>query len=170
MGGADKGELRFDGKRLVDHVAERLAAQVERVLISGRHDFELGYEVVADRDDGPKGPAAGLWAVMHHLQEKHPYMDGFVTAPIDGPYAPVTLVADFLAVNNSAIATDGKNDHPTFAYWRLGDLEHALRDGDNPALHAIADACNADRVLFPSQTLINVNTPEELRAAARITP
>jgi len=42
MGGTDKASVRLNGRRLIDHVRNRLTPQVDRVLISGRSDYGSG--------------------------------------------------------------------------------------------------------------------------------
>jgi len=69
MEGRDKAVAELAGKRLVDHVIDRLKAQTDRLLISGVRDFETGLTAIPDRDNGPSGPAAGLWAVASWMTE-----------------------------------------------------------------------------------------------------
>ena len=61
MGGVDKGLQLLNGRPLVSHVIERLAPQVDELLINANQNGEryaaFGYRVVADRIPGFRRPA-----------------------------------------------------------------------------------------------------------------
>jgi len=172
MGNADKAELPLGGVRLIDRTIERLSPQVDRVLIAGPKDYATGLTAIGDRRDGPIGPAAGLWSAMHWIEKHAPLADGFVTAPVDGPFAPKDLYARLAAAGSCAVASDANGLHPTFAYWRLKELKPALSAspaGRGAALHEIAKRCAADHIAFPDPYgLMNLNTPEDLVRAVEI--
>ena len=165
MGGADKGEILFDEMRLIDHVIARLMRQSDRIVISGRHNYATGFAFIPDREDGPKGPAAGLWSILHYFSGGE--AEGFMTVPVDGPYAPADLFKRLSSTGKSAVASDGKHLHPTCAYWRLGDLQRAFEEisaGDAPSLHSIVEKTRAESVVFPdAQAFRNINRPEDLQ-------
>jgi len=172
MGGADKGEMRLGGKGLIEHVVERLAPQADQILISGRHDYGLGFAVIPDRDDGPAGPAAGLWAAARHIAAAFPETQVFATVPVDGPFVPLDLIAQLQDAGATAVAADEQNMHPTFALWRIATLLDARRnfaDGEGVALHKLAKECGATQVRFPDgDAFINVNSPDDLETAEAI--
>jgi len=64
MGGVDKGLQIFRGRRLVDHVYERLAPQVGGVIINANQNQDeyrsFGVRVVSDAIGGFAGPLADL--------------------------------------------------------------------------------------------------------------
>ncbi len=169
MGGNDKGEILLSGRRLVDHVVDRLLPQTGTIIFSGRHAYELAYPVIEDRGDGPRGPAAGLWAAKHWIDEHGPDVDGFFTVPVDGPFLPHNLLKRLSKDGNCAIAVDDTGDHPTFAYWRLSTLTTVLAQyeaGAGIALRQLADGCSATRVPFRSNgSLMNINTSIDLQHA-----
>ncbi|MEZ5922244.1 MAG: molybdenum cofactor guanylyltransferase [Parvularculaceae bacterium] len=164
MGGVDKGEIIFDEMRLIDHVIARLMPQSDRIIVSGRNNYGTGFAFIPDREDGPKGPAAGLWSVFHYLTGAT--TEGFLTVPVDAPYAPVDLFARLSSTGKSAVASDGARDHPTCAYWRVGDLQRVFEDisaGAAPSLHSIAEKARGERVIFPdARAFRNINRPEDL--------
>lgn len=172
MGGGDKGESRLGGKRLIDHAVERLAPQAGHILISGRHDYGLGLEVIPDRKDGPAGPAAGLWAAAHHILKAFPEAQAFATAPVDGPFFPSDLIANLQGAGAPAVAANEESIHPTFALWRITSLIDALSThapGEGVALHKLAKECGATLVRFPDGgAFMNVNTPDDLKTAEAI--
>lgn len=169
MGGADKGAITLAGRRLVDRVLELLSPQSDRRLISGTHDYGAGITVIGDRSDGPRGPAAGLWSAMAWIEENAPNAEGFFTAPIDGPFLPADLLERLSQSGSSAIACNGDEAHPTFAYWRCGDLRSALagaRKHSGVPLKDLAAAVEARRVAFDdANAFLNINTPEDLARA-----
>lgn len=172
MGGADKALIELGGVRLIDRVIERLAPQVDELLIAGPHDYQTGLETVADRRDGPAGPAAGLWAAAHWMAERRADAKGFATAPVDGPFLPPDLYARLAAERVCAVASDGARDHPTFAYWRVDRLTTALAGlpaGKGAALRELAEQRHALRVFFADSCgLMNINTPADVARAERL--
>jgi len=136
MGGVDKGLQLLDGQPLVRHVTERLAPQVDRLLINANRSQEayaaLGYPLIADVVGGFAGPLAGLHAAL--LAADTPLV---ATAPCDSPYLPLDLIERLHAGLQStgadlAIASAGGRIHPVFCLCRttLRDkLEGYLQSG-----------------------------------------
>ncbi len=172
MGGVDKGALLLGGRCLVDHLLARLAPQTDHILISGRHDYGTGLPVIGDRDDGPLGPAAGLWAALHWIEENSLETDGFMSAPVDGPFIPDNLFARLSGGVGSAIACDASGVQPAFAYWNCDALHAALSTAPENygfPLKALADSVHAERVMFDeADAFLNVNSPEDLARAEDI--
>ncbi len=165
MGGVDKGAIEIGGERLIDRVISRIKPQAERILISARHDYGTGLTALPDRDEGPAGPAAGLWAAVCWLGENAPAAEGFLTAPVDGPFAPADLYARLAAGAGSAVARNSAGVHPTFAYWRVDALRKILArapKGEGLSLKRIATEIGARETPFSgADQFININTPEE---------
>src|SRR5262249_58142040 len=63
MGGGDKGLLSLAGKAMLGHVIDRLAPQVDKLIINANGDPDrfrpFGLPVVADTVAGFVGPLAG---------------------------------------------------------------------------------------------------------------
>ena len=100
--------------------------------------------------------------------KNEPQAQGFVTAPVDGPFLPDDLYKQLSGDQVCAMAADPSGDHPTFAYWTLKTLIPVLakiKTGEGAALHGIAKECKAKRIEFPQATLININSPEDLARA-----
>lgn len=160
MGGQDKGEIKLSGDRLIDRVLERLTPQVERIIISGAHDYGTELEVLPDNEFGPRGPSAGLFAMI----QKYPEMEGFLTVPVDSPFFPSELYGR-LSSNGSAIAAGPERAHPVFAYWTMSDLKTVFADSPdkNRALHKIAEQVDARTETFRAESyFINFNSPGDL--------
>lgn len=169
MQGRDKGLLPLHGRPLVDHVLERLAPQVDAVLInanSHREDYAaFGHPVIADAIGGHVGPLAGLHAGL--LACTTPLV---VTVPCDAPRLPTDLVARLLAAlagssAPAAVAYAAERLQPTFMLCRRelrADLEHYLAGGGRK-IHTWINDIGALTVPFDdASAFANINTPEEL--------
>lgn len=166
--GGDKALVRLGGVRLIDHVLVRLVPQAARLLISGPRDYGTGLEFIPDLAEAPHGPAAGVYSIWQRLASLDPGA-GFVTVPVDGPLLPSDLVERLAAGEGAAIASDGRNDHPTFACWTCQILSAAwplLRRKPPSSLKCLAAACAARRVVWPcADNFLNINTPGDLERA-----
>ncbi len=164
--GRDKAELTVNGQRLIDHVVDRLADQSLTVMISGTEDYGTGLAVIEDRSDGPRGPAAALWAVSRTLTRQNVW--GFFTCPVDGPNVPKDLTERLYDPDRSKVAVSAGQTHPTFAWWRLLDLVKAFDDIDidrSISLMRIADKTQAETVSWRDPKLfLNLNTPDDVIA------
>ena len=131
MGGVDKGLAGFKGRPMVAHVIERLAPQVDEVLVNANRNLEaygaFGHRVIADEVAGFAGPLAGFERGLAHAS--HPLV---VTAPCDSPFLPADLVPRLHAALEAgdaqlAVAKTGDQAHPVFSLMRR-DVHASLRD------------------------------------------
>lgn len=106
MGEVDKGLQLLRGKPLVAWVAERIAPQVDEVLVSANRNLEryreLGFTVLPDLMPDFPGPLAGLHRALEVA--RHPL---WLSAPCDTPFLPGDLAQRLLAglrENNAEIA------------------------------------------------------------------
>lgn len=172
MGGVDKGLQMFRGRRLVDHVYERLAPQVGGVLINANQNHDeyrsFGVRVVSDAIAGFAGPLAGLHAGLS--VSKRPFL---ASVPCDSPFLPTDLVERLYARLDAAgaelaVAKTGEQPHPVFSLMRRGVLDHLgdfLKSGGRKidawyATLAVVEVAFDDE----AQAFSNINTSEELRA------
>lgn len=152
--GSDKAGARLDGKRMIDHVAERLAPQVDGVVVCGRE--EPGFECLADLPVPGLGPLGGLNAALHHAARIG--CDYVVSAGCDVPDLPLDLV-NCLVGDGPAIV----DRQPVIGFWPVilaRHLDEYLRSGGR-ALYGFADASGARQVAF-DPPMSNVNTPGDL--------
>lgn len=172
MGDLDKAETELAGRRLVDLVIERLAPQAEVIVISGPIDFDTGLLAIPDLDGVPRGPAGAVLSVRRWLADNYPGVDGFVTAPVDGPFVPEDLVSRLTREDRSAIGADLLGEHPAFAYWRTIDVDLAMPQiptGTDLPLRMLALLCDARLEVFDdTRSLFNVNTPDDLELARKV--
>ena len=74
MGGGDKSLLSLSGRRVIDHVLERLQPQVSDIVLNANGDptrfTEFGLPVVADTVLEFPGPLAGILAGLDCAAEQ----------------------------------------------------------------------------------------------------
>lgn len=164
MGGVDKGLQELDGRPLVAWVIDRLAPQVDELLINANRNGEryaaFGHAVVPDRIDGFAGPLAGLHAALSVA--RHPLL---ATTPCDSPFLPIDLVARLRAALDEsgaelAVARSLGRVQPVFCLCRRSAL---------PALsaHLAAGGRRVER-WFCSLPLIEVSFEDQPAAFANI--
>lgn len=172
MGGIDKGLQMFRGKRLVDHVYERLAPQVGGIIVNANRNHDayrtFGVRVVSDAIGGFAGPLAGLHAGLS--VSRRPYL---ATAPCDSPFLPEDLVARLYAgLDGSgadiAVARTGKWLQPVFCLARRGVLDDlsAFLKGGGRKVDAWYATLGVAEVAFDDEeeAFSNINTSDELKA------
>lgn len=170
MGGADKGLQELDGRPMAAHVIERLAGQVDELLVNANQNAEryaaFGYRVVPDAITGFAGPLAGLHAALSAAT--HPLV---ATAPCDSPFLPADLVSRLHAAlvagqAQFAVARTFDQPHPIFCLCRrelLPQLEAYLVAGERrferwySALKVVEVAFDDEAAAFE-----NINTREDL--------
>ena len=168
MGGKDKGLLELNGQPLWQHVADKLAGQVDTVVISANRNLAVyetsGYPVIQDSLPDFPGPLAGMLAVMQQVNSAW-----FLFCPCDTPTIPEDLATRLRAGLNDAPAVwvfDGERDHPAIAMMHrqlVPFLTDYLASGERRVMVALRQAggkavdCSDIQSAF-----INVNTPEDL--------
>jgi molybdopterin-guanine dinucleotide biosynthesis protein A len=172
MGGVDKGLQPLDGRPMVAWAIERLAPQVDEILVNANQNAEayarLGHRVVPDSLGGFAGPLAGLHAGLRAAA--NPLA---VTVPCDSPFLPLDLVGrlkSFLEAKDLAVAKTGDQPHPVFALVRRSVLPHLERflEGGGRKIDAWYATLSVVEVSFDDQpdAFRNINTLDELSAAA----
>jgi molybdopterin-guanine dinucleotide biosynthesis protein A len=169
MGGRDKGLQPFRGKPMAAWAIERLAPQVDALLINANQNLEayaaFGYPVIPDRIAGFAGPLAGLHTGL--LACETPLL---VTAPCDSPFLPDDLVEKLLTALDAAgadiaVAKTGDQPHPVFSLVRrevLDGLTSFLEAGGRK-VDAWYSALKVAEVPFADErAFANINTLEEL--------
>ncbi|MDA8107293.1 MAG: molybdenum cofactor guanylyltransferase [Betaproteobacteria bacterium] len=170
MGGVDKGLQPLRGRAMVEWVIERLAPQVDEIVINANQNLaeyaRFGYRVVPDEVGGFAGPLAGL-----HAGLKSASSPLAVTVPCDSPFLPLDLVARLragLEANNAelAVAKTGNQPHPVFALVRTSlraNLEAFLAGGGRK-IDAWYAPLKVAEVLFDdeAEAFSNINTRGEL--------
>jgi molybdopterin-guanine dinucleotide biosynthesis protein A len=174
MGTVDKGLVPLQGRPLVAHVLDRLAPQVDAILINANQHADayarFGYPVVADAIGGFAGPLAGL-----HVGLRHAAHDLVATVPCDSPFLPADLVARLGAAldaagANLAVARTFDQPHPVFALVRRSVLPHLTQflEAGGRKIGAWYATLAVVEVRFDDEAdaFRNINTADELAAAA----
>ncbi len=171
MGGVDKGLQPLRGKPMVAWALERLAPQVNEILVNANQNLEayakFGHRVVPDAIGGFAGPLAGLHAGL--TAASHPLA---VTVPCDSPFLPLDLVARLrkaLGEHDLAVAKTGAQPHPVFSLVRRTVLDHLgqyLSSGGRK-IDAWYATLKVVEVSFDDEAdaFRNINTREELKDA-----
>jgi molybdenum cofactor guanylyltransferase len=171
MGGVDKGLQVLRGKAMAQWALERLAPQVDELLINCNQNLEsyarFGHRLVSDEIGGFAGPLAGLHAGLKAAS--HPLV---VTVPCDSPFLPDDLVERLkthLGEKDLAVAKTGDQPHPVFSLVRkdvLENLEQFLRNGGRK-IDAWYASLSTVEVSFDDEAdaFRNINTLEELGKA-----
>jgi molybdenum cofactor guanylyltransferase len=171
MGGVDKGLQALRGKPMAQWALERLAPQVDEILVNCNQNLDayarFGYRLVPDEFGGFAGPLAGLHASLKAAA--HPLV---VTVPCDSPFLPCDLVSrlkEHLMEKDLAVAKTGDQPHPVFSLVRrdvLGNLEAFLRSGGRKIDAWYASLATVE-VSFDDEAdaFRNINTLEELGKA-----
>ena len=168
MGGVDKGLQELDGRPLAAWVIERLAPQVDELLINANQNIEryaaFGHRVVSDRIPDFAGPLAGLHAAL--ALANSPLV---VSAPCDSPFLPGDLVARLragLGTADLAVARTFAQSHPVFCLCRrelLGHLSEFLAGGGRAFKHWYSTLEVAEiRFDDKAAAFENINTRQEL--------
>lgn len=183
----DKALLDIGGKPMLAHVADRLAPQVGKMLISANGDLSrfsaLGLPVAADTVGEYAGPLAGLLAGMRWSERNAPEATHIVSVSTDTPFLPADLVVQLqsavqLRQTAVAIAQSGAQLHSVIALWPVSlanDLEAALLSGTRK-VSDWTDRCETVAVTFPPveyhgrsiDPFFNTNTPEDLAIARQL--
>lgn len=170
MGGVDKGLAPFRGKPMVAHAIERLAPQVDEILVNANRNPEayarFGHRVIADEIPGFAGPLAGFERGLAHARGQL-----VATVPCDSPFLPADLVARLRAALEGAgaqlaVARTGDQPHPVFCLMRRevhASLAAFLASGQRKIDKWYASLSVAD-VAFDDEAdaFANINTRDEL--------
>lgn len=165
MGGVDKATLTFNGERLIDRIYRKFSDQVDIVVVSGAHDYGLGIPAIPDMNAVFGGPVLGVMSVFRWMMANYQEADGFVTAPVDGPFLPDDL-ATRLYGYRSAYAVDDEGVHPTFAFWTRKSIDAAaahLKENSSLSLKGLVNLTGARPVHWKgNKYFANINRPEDL--------
>jgi molybdopterin-guanine dinucleotide biosynthesis protein A len=181
MGGRNKALLDLAGKPLLQHVVDRVAAQVDELALciesSPASIAALGVVQLPDPEPGHRGPLGGVLSALRHFSPVSPWL---LVVPCDAPFLPLDLGLRLQARAQDAdapcavIQWRGRRQ-PTFAIWHrrlLPDLEQAVREEGFASLWSFQERCRAvtlewvleDDALAPSP-FFNINDPAALDEA-----
>ena len=170
MGGTDKGLQELRGQPMVYWVIERLAPQVDELLINANQNGEryaaFGHRVVPDQIPGFAGPLAGLHAAL--ATATHPLV---ATAPCDSPFLPADLISRLFSALTAAdadlaVAKTFDQAHPVFCLCQRSVLPHLTEflESGGRKVDRWYSTLNIVEVAFDDEAdaFENINTHEEL--------
>lgn len=170
MGGVDKGLQPLEGRPMAQWAIERLAPQVETIVVNANQNLEayraFGFPVVSDAVGGFAGPLAGLHAGLRASRTAFA-----VTVPCDSPFLPDDLVARLRAALDAndadlAVAKTGDQPHPVFSLVHVRVLPHleAFLQAGGRKIDAWYASLKVIEVSFDDQpdAFSNINTRDEL--------
>jgi len=170
MGGIDKGLQELRSRPMVHWVVERLAPQVDELLINANQNGEryaaFGHRVVPDQIPDFAGPLAGLHAALSAAS--HPLV---ATAPCDSPFLPADLISRLFQVLTAtgadlAVARTFDQPHPVFCLCRRDVLPHLTEflAGGGRKIDRWYATLKVVEVAFDDEAdaFENINTREEL--------
>ena len=179
MGGGDKCLLHLENKALLAHIVTVLEHQTRYMLINTNSDpgpfLKFGLPVLSDAIPGFQGPLAGLLTGMLWSRRRHPDQAYLLSVAGDVPFLPSDLVARLnqrLVDERAdiAIAACPLGDHPTIGLWPVDlaeRLEHDLMETNIRSIMAWMGNFRVASAIFPSQTMLNINTPAELEVCRK---
>ncbi len=145
MQGQDKGLIEYHDKAMIEHVLERIAPQVDALIISANRNFEAyaasGLPVVADERTDYAGPLAGIEAALQKVRTPLA-----LVVPCDAPQLPMDLAERLLtaleqAQADIAIPDDGDRQQPLFCLMKTSlqaSITQALDAGQARVLDWLA--------------------------------
>jgi len=186
LNGADKGLLLYQGKRLVEHVVERLHPQVDDILICANRNIEqyasLGFMVIQDkpvRDVNRvkskqervfQGPMAGISAALKTLNGEQ--FSKVAVVSCDVPNLPSDLVNKLNNDSNNpvSVAHDGRrrqNLHCLIDRSVWGSLIDAFENGER-AMHRWYASVGCDEIDFSlkKEAFLNINSNDRLESSS----
>ncbi len=172
--GQEKAILKLGDSRLVDIAIKRFEPQTDKVYLSSSTDLGTRLDFIPDNPEFPAGPVGAIYSIAAVLPNIRPRAAGFVTVPVDAPFAPDDLITRLQNSSQCTVASDSDRLHPVFAYWRC-DIVNAVRKahdlgGTAPSLHWLARQCNSMVVQWPDTgAFSNINTPDDLIRAEKQT-
>lgn len=194
MGEGVKKPLRaLGGKAMVARVVERLKPQVmDLVVVTNDPDpafTQLGVPLICDpvdiqqaaaREGRRLGPLAGILAGMEWALKHQPHAGWILTVPADVPFLPLDLTVHLcghMHVPEPDVLTvrHGRHREPSLGVWSVKlveDLRRAILEEGVRRVAQFADRHAHAELAWPGDPafFMNINTPEELRAAeARLT-
>ena len=183
MGGGDKNLLQLGGKSILRHVIERIAPQVDTLILNANGDAgrfsEYVLPVVGDVIDGYAGPLAGVLTGLEWASVNAPSCEWVATFATDAPFVPKNLVAELLnsiEANGADMACAISKDrtHPPFAIWpiRLKDaLRAAMIDEGMRKIDLWTSRYKIDHVPVEGEgrdPFFNIITPDNLDEATQL--
>ena len=177
MDGQDKGLLRVNNQPMIKLIIEKLAPQVNTIIINANRNIneyqEFNYLVVSDDDSGDfNGPLAGMLSAIKLINNRtETNIDYILSVPCDSPFFPADLserlLSELLTHNaDICVVHDGNRMQPVFALIKSGladSLQTYLDSGDRKIDLWYKQHHTVMADLSDYQDIaLNINTPDDL--------
>lgn len=175
MNGADKGLQLLHGKPMIAWVLERIAPQIDEILVSANRNIDtyeaFGHAVLLDDAPDFKGPLAGLRQGM--AAARYPLV---LCVPCDTPFLPADLVERLLAAlvgsqAQIAIAATQEHSHRTVCLCRRELSDHLaafLARGGRKVGDWQASVKSVEVFFQEAEDFHNFNTLDELALSEKL--
>jgi molybdopterin-guanine dinucleotide biosynthesis protein A len=177
MGSVNKVQAVLAGKSLLNHVIDRLAPQVDQMVINGDAGVcgDSGYVLVEDAFDGFQGPLMGLYSALNS-EGNLGQATYLMMVPCDGPFIPSNLVAELyqqIVEQDADVACIRYQDfaQPTFSLWHkrvAPAVKEAMLVEKYGGFKPLLADLNTVYLDWPEQSIspfFNINTVDDLAEA-----
>ena len=180
MGSVNKVQAVLAGRSLLNHVIDRLAPQVDQLVINGDAGTcgESDYPLVEDALDGFQGPLMGLYSALSSAKssDKLGQATYLMMVPCDGPFIPNNLVAELhqqVLEQDADVACIRYQGfaQPTFSLWHkrvAPAVKEALLVKKYGGFKPLLADLNTAYLDWPEQSVspfFNINTVDDLAEA-----
>ena len=180
MGSVNKVQAVLADRSLLNHVIDRLAPQVDQLVINGDAGTcgESDYPLVEDALDGFQGPLMGLYSALSSAKssDKLGQATYLMMVPCDGPFIPNNLVAELhqqVLEQDADVACIRYQGfaQPTFSLWHkrvAPAVKEALLVKKYGGFKPLLADLNATYLDWPEQSVspfFNINTVDDLAEA-----
>jgi len=168
MQGVDKGLVEYQGLPLIAHVIERIAPQVDDIIISANRNADryadYATRVVADNSPGFHGPLSGIASCLPHC--RHPLT---LVVACDMPRLPNDLVSYLQqALQQHQIAVISCDHLPQLAMLIRSDMQatlnQALAHGEFKVMHWVKSQDHISCEYPDAAAFTNLNSQHDLIA------
>ncbi|HJP53084.1 MAG TPA: molybdenum cofactor guanylyltransferase MobA [Pseudomonadales bacterium] len=164
----DKGLILLEGKPLIQHVLERIEAQVDQIVISCNRNIkqyeEFGFPVVTDVLPDSPGPLTGVLSAKSEVTTPLVFI-----VPCDMPYIPTDVVRRLYDSLNGSLAVTASVDgmlEPLISLVRtdcINSIGDSLRS-ENRSVRGWLEKLGGTTALLADEqgAFRNVNSPQDL--------
>lgn len=173
MGGIDKGWVEWHGEPLIQHVINRIAPQVDDVVISANRSLDqyraLGHRVVSDQQQDFAGPLAGIAAALALCRH-----DWALVVACDCPLFPLDLYTTLQQARQQqalVLVHDGDHLQPLFMLIHrqlLPSLQQALAQQQYKVGQWARMQSPRIVQIHTPEAFINLNTPADLQSWSKM--
>lgn len=167
MSGADKGLIDYRGRKLIEHVIDRISPQVDAIVISANRNLGayagFGFPVVSDSSAEFQGPLAGLAAAMQNISS--PLV---LSVACDLPNLPLDLVPRLRAAlgnKHAAIAATSDGRQNVVALYRRDvgtTMQNYLAGGGRKVADWQSSLAYTTVQFDDTAAFANINSPADL--------